>query len=145
MKKSAVILILSFLSITTIFGQKRGRSSTKIDAYRIAFFTERLNLTETEAKDFWPVYDAYQKELKVYRNQQRALHKANYAEMSDKELKKVIDKQLELKQKQLDLEKRYYQKFQTVLPMAKVVKLPQVERAFKTALLKRMKEGRKRQ
>ncbi|NJN77118.1 MAG: hypothetical protein HC803_01325 [Saprospiraceae bacterium] len=63
--------------------------------------------------------------------------------MSDKELSAMMEDRFELKQKQLDLEKQYYLKLQKVLPMKKVAKLPQVERAFKTALLEKMKENRK--
>ena len=35
----------------------------RIEAMKIGFLTEQLNLTPDEAKVFWPVYDQYQGEL----------------------------------------------------------------------------------
>lgn len=133
-----------FLVITAVaFGQKRAGNSEKIEAYRVAFFTQKLDLTEKESKAFWPAYNAYQKELKTLRKDARQLNRANYSDMTDKELEEVIEKRFKLEQKQLDLKKRYYKKFKTVLPIKKVAKLPQVERAFRSALLKKMKDKRK--
>lgn len=143
MKKLSFIIVFSILTIT-LFGQRREAASEKIDAYRIAFFTQKLDLTEEESKSFWPVYNAYQKELRELRKAERKLSRANYDEMSEKELEEAIEKRFDLRQQQLDLEKQYYKKFKAVLPMTKVVKLPQVERAFRSELLKKMKEERKK-
>lgn len=142
MKQLSLIILFSITTIA-LFGQKRGAGSEKIEAYRIAFFTQKLDLTEDESKAFWPVYNAYQKELKELRKSERQLSRGNYSEMMDKELEKMIEKRFDLRQKQLDLEQQYYKKFKAVLPMKKVAKLPQIERAFRTALLKKMKEQRK--
>lgn len=142
MKQLSFIILFSITTIA-LFGQKRGEKSEKIEAYRVAFFTQKLDLTEEESKAFWPVYNAYQKELRELRKSERQLSRANYSEMSDKELEQTMEKRFELRQKQLDLEKRYYKKFKTVLPMKKVAKLPQTERAFRSELLKKMKEKRR--
>lgn len=132
--------------MTTImlFGQKRGENSEKIEAYRVAFFTQKLDLTEKESKAFWPVYNAYQKEIRTLRKSERQLSRSNYSEMTDKELEATMEKRFEIRQKQLDLEKQYYKKFKAVLPMKKVAKLPQIERAFRSELLKKMKEQRRK-
>lgn len=142
MKQLSFIILFSITTIA-LFGQKRGEKSEKIEAYRVAFFTQKLDLTEEESKAFWPVYNAYQKELRELRKSERQLSRANYGEMSDKELEEAMEKRFDLRQKQLDLEKQYYKKFKTVLPMKKVAKLPQVERAFRSELLKKMKEKRR--
>ena len=41
----------------------------KVDALRIAFITEKLQLTTQEAQVFWPVYNEYQGKLKEIRQQ----------------------------------------------------------------------------
>lgn len=143
MKQLSFIILFSITTIA-LFGQKREAASEKIEAYRIAFYTQKLDLSEEESKAFWPIYNAYQKELKELKQSERKISRGNYDEMSDKELEEAMEKRFELRQKQLDLEKRYYKKFKAVLPMKKVAKLPQIERAFRTALLKRMKEQRKK-
>ena len=97
---------------------------------------------ETPNVNYIRIY-SLQKELKELRKSERQLSRGNYSEMMDKELEKMIEKRFDLRQKQLDLEQQYYKKFKAVLPMKKVAKLPQIERAFRTALLKKMKEQRK--
>ena len=142
--KQLTLIILFSITATVLFGQKVGTTSEKIETYRVAFFTQKLDLTEEESKDFWPVYNAYQKELKQLRGSEHKLSRGSYEEMSDEELEKAIEKRFEIRQKQLDLEKQYYKKFKAVLPMKKVAKLPRVERAFRSELLKKMKEQRRR-
>jgi hypothetical protein len=143
MKKLSFILLFSMTTIM-LFGQKRGEKSEKIEAYRVAFFTQKLDLTADESKAFWPVYNDYQKELRELRKAERQLNRGNYGEMSDQELEEAIEKRFELRQKQLDLEKQYYKKFKAVLPMKKLAKLPRTERAFRSELLKKVKEQRER-
>lgn len=143
MKKLSFILLFSITTIM-LFGQKRGEKSEKIEAYRVAFFTQKLDLTADESKAFWPVYNDYQKELRELRKAERQLNRGNYGEMSDQELEEAIEKRFELRQKQLDLEKQYYKKFKAVLPMKKLAKLPRTERAFRSELLKKVKEQRER-
>ena len=62
MKKVYYIIpiVMLFLS-TAVFSQsKRTKMSRdKIKAYKIAYITEKLNLTEKEAKAFWPLYNDY--------------------------------------------------------------------------------------
>ena len=143
MKKLSFILLFSITTIM-LFGQKRGEKSEKIEAYRVAFFTQKLDLTADESKAFWPVYNDYQKELRELRKAERQLSRGNYSEMSDQELEEAIEKRFELRQKQLDLEKQYYKKFKAVLPMKKLAKLPRTERAFRSELLKKVKEQQRR-
>lgn len=142
-KKITITLLLLTIGISTIFAQRRGESNEKIESFQVAFFTQKLDLTADEAKAFWPIYNQYKIELKALKTEQQQLMKGDYSGMSDKELDKLIAQRFEIKQKQLDLEKQYYLKFKKVLPMEKVAKLPHVERAFRSELLKKMKENKK--
>jgi hypothetical protein len=142
MKKVTIILLLITTGITTIFAQRHGASNEKIESFQVAFFTQKLNLTDNEAKAFWPIYNQYKVESKVLREKQRKLLKSDFSGISDKELDKLVAKRFEIKQKQLDLEKQYHLKFKKVLPMEKIARLPHVERAFRSALLKKMRENK---
>jgi|AntRauTorckE5430_2_1112549.scaffolds.fasta_scaffold07500_2 hypothetical protein len=142
MKKITIILLLITTGITTIFAQRHGASNEKIESFQVAFFTQKLNLTDNEAKAFWPIYNQYKVESKVLREKQRKLLKSDFSGISDKELDKLVAKRFEIKQKQLDLEKQYHLKFKKVLPMEKIARLPHVERAFRSALLKKMRENK---
>jgi hypothetical protein len=140
MKQLALIILLLNIGISTTFAQRRGESNEKIESFQVAFFTQKLDLTTDEAKTFWPIYNQYKLDMKALKEQQHKLLKGDYSGMSDKEIDKLITQRFEIKQKQLDLEKQYYLKFKKVLPMEKVAKLPHVERAFRSELLKKMRE-----
>jgi hypothetical protein len=117
----------------------------KIKTMKIGFLTERLNLSSEEAKTFWPVYNKYQDELETLRKNHREdiqKTKANFDEMSDKEVEKAVDGELAFRQSELDLLKRYHPEFKKILPMKKVAKLYRSEEDFKRQLLEKLQERR---
>ncbi len=74
--KTYITLILSLIIATGAIAQETKESKReKIKALKVAFITERLELTPDEAQTFWPVYniydsrvnDIYDKERKVMR------------------------------------------------------------------------------
>ena len=115
----------------------------KIDAMRVGFITEKLDLNAEEAQKFWPVYNAYHKELDTHHEAQMKAHhkhdKKDFEKMSDAELDKAIMNHFDREQKKLDLRKAYHDKFKAVLPTQKVAKLYHAEREFKRNLLRKMK------
>ena len=117
----------------------------RVEALKVGFLTERLNLTPEEAKVFWPVYNQYQDELEQLRKSRRdnlVNAKTNFDEMSDKDVEKVIDAEFAIRQSELDLQKKYNSRFKQVLPMKKVARLYKAEEDFKRQLLERIKENR---
>jgi hypothetical protein len=123
--------------------QRPGREH--VEAMKVGFLTQRLNLTPEEAKVFWPVYNKYQDELEVLRKSRRenlVNAKTNFDEMSDKDVEKAVDSELGFRQNELDLLKKYHGQFKQALPMKKVAKLYRAEEDFKRELLDRIKENR---
>ena len=45
----------------------RAQNGTRLEALKIAYITNRLNLSPEEAQKFWPIYNQYSLELKVAR------------------------------------------------------------------------------
>ncbi len=70
MKKAFALLIIGSLSFYTSFSQQtpipdRGRrDGSMAESLKVAYITKELNLTIAEAEKFWPVYNAYQAEIK---------------------------------------------------------------------------------
>jgi hypothetical protein len=117
----------------------------RVEALKVGFLTERLNLSPEEAKTFWPVYNQYQDELENLRKSRRdnlVNAKMNFDEMGDKDLEKAVDAELAFRQNELDLQKKYHVRFKQVLPMKKVAKLYKAEEDFKRQLLEKIKENR---
>lgn len=108
----------------------RQNAKDQIEALRIAFISQQLNLTPEEAQKFWPVYNAYRSESEALR-------------MTYKD-KESADQQLELEQKKLDLKRKYKPQFEAALGTAKLNQLYNLERKFQEKL-KEVREQRQQQ
>jgi hypothetical protein len=143
MKYLMLIGLLLCVGASTVSAQpKQEARAEKIKAYRVAVFTEILNLSSEEAQGFWPIYNEYldkreslQKELKMTRQ---------IDGMNDNEVEDYIKKYFELRNKELDLEKDLTQKLRKVLPLRKIAKIPVAEREFREALVQKLQEAREK-
>ena len=125
------------------YGQQGNTKYEKIEAQRIAFITQELNLTPDEAKVFWPIYneyDAKRHELKKAFKNNENLHKPDIEKLTEKEALQILDNQIIEAQKLLDLRKEYHTKFKSVLPAVKVLQLYDAEREFQKMLIERLRQ-----
>lgn len=148
--KSKILFFLSVaLLICATSGSLKAQSQEQIDKFneeRKAYFTEKLEFTEQESKAFWPLYNDFQnRKMKLVedeRNTWTYAHK-NAENLSDKEILETLEKAYTLKDKQLELEREYYQgKFLEALPTKKVLKLGKVEWDFRRHLLRELRKDR---
>jgi len=114
----------------------------RIKAYRVAMFTEILNLTPTEAEGFWPIYNIYQEQREAVQKQMRPSNQLDG--MNDAEVEEYIKKHFEMRQRELDLEKDLLQKLRKVLPARKIAKLPVAEREFRESLVQKLKDNQEK-
>lgn len=120
----------------------------RMESMRIAFLTQKLDLTPEEAQKFWPVYNEYQKkkdEMTRKRRLETKGMKEKLDSLSEKQIEAMVDAEIAFKQKMLDLDKEYHAKFKSVLPIRKVAKLYKAEEQFTRKLLEHIsgKEGGK--
>lgn len=132
MKRIAYILVFVLLQLAS-FAQ--GGKREKIEALRVGFITQQLNLTTDESQKFWPVYNEYQDKVRAAR---REFKGTSTSFASDKEAQDFLDAELLFKQRELNLYKEYYDKFKKILPLKKVAMLRQAEEEFKKELLKQL-------
>jgi hypothetical protein len=125
MKRGASFLVaLMVLSTAGIFAQNPGNE--RLDSYKIAFFTQRLKLTPSEAEKFWPIYNDYQERKAKIQQERIQLHKKFNQEalnLSDKEMTVMGDKLIELVVLEAELSMTFHQHLKAVLPPAKVLRL----------------------
>jgi Mg-chelatase subunit ChlI len=114
----------------------------EIKAQKSAFITQRLHLTPEESRAFWPIYDKYQADMEASRMENRAERRDRRAggAMTEAEASKAIDGELQAKQAQLDLRKRYVAEFKKTIGAVKTLQLGEAERDFNRELLKRIRE-----
>ena len=135
-----VLLPMVFI-VNQLSAQLKGNPDD-IEAKRIGFITQQLQLTPEEAKVFWPVYNKYHDEMEALRKG-RATEllsaKINFDSMTDDEVNKLIDNEFSSRQKEIDIQRKYNTEFKKVLPVKKVAKLYRAEQLFKIMLIKEMK------
>ncbi len=114
------IMLATGLQLSAQINQPNQSPREKIEALRIAFISQQLNLTPDEAQKFWPVYNAYRAEL-------QGIQKAYPPQPT-------ADQQIELEQKKLDLKKKYKPQFEAALGTEKLNMLYNIERKFQEKL-----------
>ena len=146
--RNFILIIALFFVSNTAFSQDCPRykeNREKIETEKIAFITDKLNLTVEEAQNFWPVYNEFQNKKEEIFIEKRKMHKSiikNIDTLSDKDIIEALNKINGLKLKEVQLEKEYTDKFLKVLPPKKVILLHKTEMEFKRSLLKKLKENK---
>ncbi|MEH3112760.1 hypothetical protein [Pedobacter terrae] len=144
--KNLLFVTLMFLLPTTLLAQRpRGE---EIESLKIAFFTQKLDLSPEEAKIFWPIYNDMQAEL-------NSLHKERMQKMisfrkvdeidnlTDAQVQNLITSEFDFKQRELNLNKKYYTKLKSSLPIKVVGKFYRAQEGFKRELLNRFRGSQK--
>jgi hypothetical protein len=145
MKKLIALLLLTGGISTYVKAQKDHEDKTdKIEAYKIAFITDKLHLTPKEASAFWPVYNEYSSKVSNLRKKEHERVKSfnQIVDITDAQAEGFIRDYLAYKEQHADLTERYITEFRKVLPLAKVAKLVTLEQEFKMQLLQKYKEKR---
>jgi len=111
----------------------------KIKADKKLVVSANLNLTDAEAKDFWPVYDGYQKDLGGINQRMAALIKSyadayNADKIDDATAKKLLHEAVAIDQAEAALKKSYLPKLEKVLPMKKVAIYYQIENKIRAVI-----------
>ena len=111
----------------------------KIKADKKLVVAENMQLTESEAKGFWPLYEAYQKDLEKI-NKHTAVMIKSYADawhtmsMDNKKATKLTSDFLALQADELKQMQSYVSKLNKVLPATKVARYLQIENKIRTII-----------
>jgi hypothetical protein len=143
MKRGILFLAtLVMISVNNVISQTPPRE--KLDAYRIAFFTKRLNLTSQEAEKFWPVYNEFQSRKNALQLDRSAIIRSfnqNELNMTEKEMTESADKLIALEVQEASLAQEYHRKFKEILSPVKVMRLYQAENQYRLMLLQELKQN----
>lgn len=130
-------------------GQSQMQSDgEKLTAYKIAFFTQRLDLSPAEAEKFWPLYNDYSaRRNKVQADRLSLMRYAtqNEANMSASELSSTADKLAQTFADEAAMVVSFNNDLKKVLPPAKVIRLYQIENQYKQQLLRELNQRRQGQ
>ena len=104
----------------------------KIKADKKLLVATNVELTESEAKGFWPVYEEYQKDLTAINQRIGKLIESYAADyransLTDDKAKKLVDELVAIEQAEAGLKTTYVPKLSKVLPLKKVARYLQIE------------------
>jgi Spy/CpxP family protein refolding chaperone len=108
-----------------------------LQAERTKLVAGNLQLTEAEAAKFWPLYNEYRGKHSQLGDRTIALiddFAANYETLSDEKAKDLLNRQLQLDDDRLKLQRSYVGKFEKVVPPKKVARYYQIERKLDAAV-----------
>ncbi len=134
--KTVLFLALIFLSLS-ISAQKAG-GGKQLQAQRIAFMTEQMNLTPEEAQQFWPIYNQYAENLKQIRQNYRQTKVSDTN--TDEEVEKFVLAGFDKYQKELDLKKDCYLKLKKIISIRKIQKMYSAEIDFRQEVIQQLKK-----
>ncbi len=100
-------------------------------ADRAALITTGMNFNDKEGAAFWPIYQQYEYERFRLDDRRAAVIKQytqKYPNLTDAEAKAMTDQMFYCESRLAELKKKYYKKFNKVLPALTVTKFFQLER-----------------
>lgn len=141
------ITILFLLFSTLIFSQEMDEKIERIKALRVAYISDRLELTPEEAQKFWPLFNQFDdKQTELNREKRKLMFKLrpeNAANLSEKESAQLIDEDERLETEIQNNKRQLARNLQGVIPNQKILILRQIEIEFKQKLLKQIKDRRR--
>lgn len=111
---------------------------------KIKFYNEKLDLTVSEAEQFWPVtQDLHNRMMKINEDEKNLLvyYSSNFEAMSDQEIDETIQKFLDLQKKRVDLNTEYHHTFVKIIGKKKTMQMYVLDREFRMHVLKKFRAG----
>ncbi len=138
-----IALLIAFASAATDKFQQD--DFEKFKSQKIAFISEKLNLTTAEAQAFWPVYNELENEkMELQRKRRNWEDKARNEEvkMSDQEIVRTTRQIIASMKKEAELTEVYHEKFLAILPPQKVLLLFRAENQFRAHMFEQYRRRR---
>ncbi len=113
----------------------------KVKADKKLIVATNMNLTDAEAKGFWPLYEGYQKELGQLNQRVGSMirsyadaHNAGKGMIPNETAKKLLKDALATDEAEVKLRQSYAGKLEKVLPATKVARYLQIENKIRAIL-----------
>ena len=140
MLKNTLVFTFAVLIGTTAFTQDY---RSLIYEKKKQFLSGKINLNDSQQKEFWILYEEYyqkKKDLRIELSQNKLdLRKSN---ITEKEVQEIVQKDFSLKEKFVILEKEYLTKYSKILSTEQLVSLLNAEEDFHKIMMERIKEDK---
>ena len=145
MSKKLIPILVLLISFTS-FAQGGDKMKERVKAQKIAFISDKLQLTSKEAQQFWPIYNAYETKIEKIKSEdlrplKREMRNGDVSEKrADEILEKVMKAEVDMHNAKIEL----VEDLKTALSPKKILRLKAAEDQFNQILLDKLKEFRER-
>ncbi len=119
-----ILYTLFFVLFLSTAASAQAGNGSRLEAYKIAFLTNRLDLSPAEAQKFWPIYNRYTAEIKQV--------KADNPKMDE----------IEMEEKIIAVRKKYKSEFTQAISDEKVNQFFKIDKEFNNVIRKELQERR---
>ena len=111
----------------------------KLKADKKLIVSNYMELTESEAKRFWPVYEEYQNDLQKINERLQTMLKSYAADyrnksLTDEKAKKLLDEWIGIEQDEIKQRKAFAPRVTKALPAKKAARYLQIENEYRTLI-----------
>jgi Flp pilus assembly CpaF family ATPase len=133
-----ILFLVVFSVACSFFGTAQNTESDKIQQLKIAFFTEELNLTASEAKRFWPVYTKHNKKYEELRSKEWSTIKSrldNIKNLSENASDELLKDYMKYKKTRVEYREVFVEDLKKVISPKQIMMLKKAEYDFHKKLL----------
>lgn len=141
MKRQSPLVLLSLFLITAIpcFAQKGPMGSReRIKTLKVGYFTDQLELDETTASKFWPIYNQFD-EKRIELQKQLADMRPD-GPVNDEEATKIIQQGFDIEEQLLSVKKELSESLSKVLTPSKLLLFHQADRDFNMRMVREFRD-----
>lgn len=143
MKKTALFIVIVLIT-SSIFAQEKEKRE-RIKALKIAFITQKLQLNETEAEKFWPIYNAFETENHMLRKLSIDKRKQlDLDTMTEAGANKSLKDLMVFETKKTNLKSEFIENLLKVIPAKKIILLKISEDEFNKRMFEEYRKRRKK-
>jgi Spy/CpxP family protein refolding chaperone len=145
MKQIKIILIL-LIAASSLFAQQAppGPGMKRIHAAKMAYITDRLQLSQEQSSGFIPLYNNYERDLRTIRQSFFRKYKDNHGSEEQDEMmaRQYIEDDLDYQQQVIELKRKYNDSFLKILTPIQLAELYKAEREFRQMLIQQVRQRR---
>ena len=139
------LILIALICFTTILSAQEKDKWEKIKSLKVAFITDRLELSSKEAQNFWPVYNEYEEKRHVLWEKEHSQIKNKIRDvepLSDKEATALLALYLDFEKEEENLDNSFLKEISKVISPKKTLLLLKSEEDFKRQLIKQYRHNK---
>jgi hypothetical protein len=151
--KKLMLIVFGLLILPGVYAQEQPdameqaaqdpKVQERIKNLRIAYISDKLGLTPEQAEKFWPVYREFSDKRRELRMEfAKSRSEINSQNPNPRDQEELVKRGLELKQKELDLEKDYSGRLMKIISAQQMLNLRQAEGDFQRIVLQQVQQRR---